>query len=154
MTQDDWLKLYEDNPLDFALLLPWSDWYEEQGDPRAAACLRWCYQHQRAPDSIKYSKLWWNDMIADPGTASPGDLPKCLWNELTGDKSQGWASCRYFRARDALMALLQVWQKHAPQETCGHPACCTEGDLVMDRRGQSMIKWHCLLCAWKPVGTT
>jgi hypothetical protein len=59
MTLVDWLAVYEQDPLDFSLLLPWSDWCLEQGDERSAACLRWCHQHERSPDGASVGDRRW-----------------------------------------------------------------------------------------------
>jgi hypothetical protein len=126
MTLDDWLAVYEQDPLDFGLLLPFSDWCREQGDERAAACLLWCHRHERAPDGPSMGNwIWWNaGEYGRSGLATSGDLPRVLWQRLQHPQSHVPVILKeYERTRAALLALLAVWQQH-PLLPCGHPPCC------------------------------
>jgi hypothetical protein len=156
MTLDDWLAVYEQDPLDFGVLLPFADWCREQGDERAAACLLWCHRHERAPD---YSRLverdwiWWNaGQYTRSGLATPGDLPNVLWHRLQQPTRTAILK-RYQAARVALRDLLVVWQQH-PLLPCGHPPCClTDTAEDLPNRDPTLSTW-CHLCAWTPAEVT
>jgi hypothetical protein len=151
MTLDDWLAVYEQDPLDFGVLLPWADWCREQGDERAAACLLWCHRHERAPDYYPTLQRWewWN--LASQNSFSrptPGDLPVVLFCRLS--PARGNELAYYRSAAAALLALLAVWQQH-PLLPCGHPPCCLTGTAEDLRNRDATLSTWCHLCAWTPV---
>jgi hypothetical protein len=149
MTLVDWLAVYEQDPLDFGVLLPFADWCLEQGDERSAACLLWCHRHERAPDYYPPWQ-WWN--LAEQSSLcrpTPGDLPGFLFRRLSPARCKEVAY--YGSARAALLALLAVWQVH-PLLSCGHPACCMLGD-PQDRPDRD-VALFCALCVWKPAEVT
>jgi hypothetical protein len=150
MTLDDWLAVYEQDPLDFGLLLPFSDWCREQGDERAAACLLWCHAHERAPDTASMQErdwIWWNAGYSGCSSLpTSGDLPGVLWGRLQYPQPAALLKC-YQSARAALLA---VWQKH-PLLPCGHPPCCLTGTAEDLRDRNPTLSTWCHLCAWTPV---
>lgn len=156
MTLDDWLVVYEQDPLDFGLLLPFADWCLEQGDERAATCLLWCYRYERTPDGPSVGTwIWWNAGESDRSSIpTPGDLPRVLWQRLPYSQSQSAIILKeYTSARAALLVLLSVWQAQ-PLLPCQHPACCL-ASLVGHPHGRDVTwSWSCVLCAWVPAGAT
>ena len=94
-----------------------ADWFEENGDQPAAACLRWAARNRRRPGHYPrqsdYGAYLWvrqepQPIIPDP----PAHLPEKLWLELKGnDEPHPVASFKsYGTARSAYLALVQAWR--------------------------------------------
>jgi hypothetical protein len=153
MTLDDWLAVYEQDPLDFGVLLPFADWCLEAGGERAAACLLWCYRYERAPDYYPTLQQWewWNlAKLTEFSRPTPADLPGVLFRRLSRAR-RNKEVVSYRSAAAALLALLSVWQAQ-PLLGCQHPACCMVGD-PQDPPDRD-VTVSCALCAWTPAEGT
>jgi uncharacterized protein (TIGR02996 family) len=113
---------------DRVTLLALADWYEEQGEPEAAECLRWtvrqglspfCYQRDGggvtvSSDAWHDGWFWWSvdepSQTSDWGHDPACRLPRALWQKLRHTFNYDPAVFKEYRTRRAAYeALLEAW---------------------------------------------
>lgn len=72
MIPPEWRKALDDNPRDYTVRLALADWFEEQGDSRAAEALRWSVEKRVSPVVEESGVGWWR-LISFPH----GHLIRC-----------------------------------------------------------------------------
>ena len=66
-----------------------ADWYEENGRPDMAACLRWQVAHKKRPlGNSEWS--WYNAAYVCTGTDPESDLPDEVFRALPGVEHDRW----------------------------------------------------------------
>src|SRR5262249_31745497 len=121
----------EESPHDPVTLQALADWYEEQGNPDAADCLRWAVQHTKSPfryrrdSGLTVSSAGWHDgwlwwAVDDPyygrdwGHPRSCMLPRELWSRLHHSFPYDPAVFKeYETAQGAYEALIDAWSRRA-----------------------------------------
>jgi len=122
----------EDEPHDAVTLQALADWYDDQGDADAAACLRWAVRRGLGP--YRYRKgagltiasegwhdgwLWWAtddpDFGRDWGHPPSCRLPSAVWKRLRHTFGYPPAVFKeYPTSREAYEALIDAWARVRP----------------------------------------
>lgn len=116
----------EAKPADAVTRRALADWYEEAGEARAAACLRWLAETKRAP--YRYSRrarklrhkheswrdgwYWWATANEQPGWGYPesATLPHAQWKALAHTFNYDPVAFKeYETVRGAVEALVAAW---------------------------------------------
>jgi uncharacterized protein (TIGR02996 family) len=124
----------KENPGDPVTLLALADWYEENGLPEHASCLRWTAQRHRFPfeyrkedpGMVNHSKAWTDGWywwaIDDPVGRGWGHPPTChlprpLWKRLENHFPFDVGVFKHFPSLQAAYeALFDVWPLFTPAE--------------------------------------
>jgi uncharacterized protein (TIGR02996 family) len=124
--------MLDEHPGDSVTLLALADWYEEQGRPEGAACVRWVVRNVRYPfryrrdGGLSVSGVEWHDgwywwALDDPyagqtwGHPLHCRLPHRLWNRLKHSfKYEPAVFKEYASQRQAYEALLEAWPSVGP----------------------------------------
>lgn len=116
-SRDALLAALEHSPEDTVTVNALADWYEEQGDDAAAACLRWAARHGRRPGynpgQRNFGKFFWEREEATPIIDDPpAQLPESLWLALAGndEKYPVYSFKSYRTIRVALADLIAAWK--------------------------------------------
>jgi uncharacterized protein (TIGR02996 family) len=125
------------SPGDPVTLLALADYYEEQGQPDKAACVRWSLRRQRhpfefrsdlpdLPDPVRKSPafkdcwFWWardGGYGADWGHPQSCRLPEKVWEKLKNLFETKPLVVKHFpTVQAAYEALFEVWPRFAPAE--------------------------------------
>lgn len=122
----------EESPGDVVTLLALADWYDEQGDPDAAGCLRWVVRlgkwpfryHQAAGPPQRggpWREGWWWWAIDGPsasvdwGLPAACLLPPAVWQRMVhGFPYRPAVFKEYATVRDAYEALIDAWARVRP----------------------------------------
>ena len=113
MTQQDWGKLFEDNPEDRTLRLAFADWLEEHGEAGRAEGVRWYVETGRKPYRSSQPGLWvWWDQ-GQFVTLTPDNAPTGVFRKLEAYRTrESSASSRYYEGRaTAESALVDAYAR-------------------------------------------
>jgi uncharacterized protein (TIGR02996 family) len=99
-------------PEDWKLRGVLADWFEDNNQTEAAACLRWMIRNQKRPyHGANRGATWFNADTVAPGLGDPeSDIPGDLFKLLEGGKEV--ANHKSFTAlRDAEESILAAWAR-------------------------------------------
>ena len=136
-TLDGFFLALRESPGDAVTLHALADWYEEQGRPSVAACVRWCLRRGRRPfqyrrgtegliDSPSFADGWFWWAVGDgPHGNDWGHPPTCrlpgvAWRLLDKRHSPTALVVKHYPTlRAAYEAFFEVWTRFAPSEREG-----------------------------------